>query len=96
MARYEAGKQPKKKFWEIVIGDLTCTTTWGRIGAPGQNTKTRTYDSEAETLKDYDRLVREKTAEGFKLVGAKPAPKPKRPKKPVKKRTASPSSRARS
>jgi uncharacterized protein (TIGR02996 family) len=73
MPRYELVKGTSNKFWEIELGAKSSTTTWGRIGASGQNMKTRSYASDAEMKKDYDRLVREKTTEGYKLVGKKAA-----------------------
>ncbi len=73
MPRYEFVQGTSSKFWEIELGAKRSTTTWGRIGASGQNMKTRSYASDAEMKKDYDRLVREKTTEGYKLVGKKAA-----------------------
>src|ERR1700690_3245129 len=85
MPRYEFVKGTSNKFWEIEQGARSCTTTSGRIGGSGQNMKTRSYASDAEMKKDYDRLVREKTTEGYTLAGkpkkaAAPAEEPRNPK----------------
>lgn len=79
MARYEYVEGTSSKFWEIEKRGSTVTVRWGRIGAAGRNEKSYELASPAEATKRYDKLVAEKTAKGYALVGdatkakAKPA-----------------------
>jgi predicted DNA-binding WGR domain protein len=89
MPRYEFNEGSSNKFWEIKLNGSSFTTTYGKIGTPGQTTLKQWKDA-AEAKKEYDKLVHEKTKKGYELVGdgdegddedevptSKPAPKAK-------------------
>jgi DNA ligase-1 len=52
------------KFWEIRWGDCDVTTRWGRIGSDGQS-KTKTFASEAAATAAAEKLLEEKTGDGY-------------------------------
>ena len=68
MPRYEFSDGKSNKFWEIALSGNSFTTTYGRIGTAGQST-TKTFGSEAEASKQYEKLVAEKVGKGYQLVG---------------------------
>src|SRR6266496_487346 len=74
MPRYELIAGKSRKFWAIERSGKSFTTTYGRIGSEGTAT-TKTFRSEAEASKQYDKLVGEKVGKGYKLVG-EPGPVP--------------------
>src|SRR5580698_3476372 len=89
MPRYEFNEGSSNNFWEIKLNGSSFTTTYGKIGTPGQTTLKQWKDA-AEAKKEYDKLVHEKTKKGYELVGdgdegddedevptSKPAPKAK-------------------
>lgn len=66
--RFEFEEGNSSKFWEIQLDGESLTTWWGKIGTEGQS-KTLDFDSEAESKKQYDKLVAEKTKKGYEEVG---------------------------
>jgi predicted DNA-binding WGR domain protein len=68
MPRYEFSEGSSNKFWEIKLDGSSFTTTYGKIGTPGQTTLKQWKDS-AEAKKEYDKVVHEKTKKGYALVG---------------------------
>ena len=66
--RYEFSEGSSNKFWEINLSGKSFTTTYGKIGTSGQTT-IKTWKSEAEAKKEYDKLIGEKTKKGYELVG---------------------------
>ena len=70
MPRYEFSEGSSNKFWEINLSGKAYTTTYGKIGSNGQTT-IKTYGSDAEAKKEYDKIVAEKTKKGYVLVGGK-------------------------
>lgn len=72
MPRYEYTDDKSKKFWEIEREGDSFTTRFGRIGTDGQ-TSTKTFDDEAKCIREYDKLVQQKTKKGYALVAAQAA-----------------------
>jgi predicted DNA-binding WGR domain protein len=68
MPRYEFSEGSSNKFWEIKLDGSSFTTTYGKIGTPGQTTLKQWKDA-AEAKKEYDKVVHEKTKKGYALVG---------------------------
>ncbi|HEY3807124.1 MAG TPA: WGR domain-containing protein [Kofleriaceae bacterium] len=68
MPRYEFSEGSSNKFWEIKLDGASFTTTYGKIGTPGQTTLKQWKDA-AEAKREYDKLVVEKTKKGYELVG---------------------------
>jgi DNA ligase-1 len=58
------------KFWEVSVNGSDLTTRWGRIGGAGQS-KTKTFKDEATARAQANKLIAEKTADGYveKAVG---------------------------
>jgi predicted DNA-binding WGR domain protein len=52
------------KFWEVSQSGCDMTTRWGRIGSAGQS-KTKSFPDEAAATKAVERLIAEKTGEGY-------------------------------
>ncbi len=72
--RFEFKDGSSNKFWEISADDENVTTVWGRIGTDGQS-KTKSFSSIALAEKEYDKLVKEKTAKGYvEIKGGAKAP----------------------
>jgi DNA ligase 1 len=59
---YVEGKS--SKFWEVSQTGNEMTTRWGRIGAAGQS-KTKAFANETEAVRQVEKLIREKTDEGY-------------------------------
>jgi DNA ligase-1 len=53
-----------RKFWEVSYSGCELTTRWGRIGSAGQS-KTKVLADQAAAAKAVERLIAEKTAEGY-------------------------------
>ena len=68
MPRYEFSEGTSNKFWEINLSGKSFTTTYGKIGTSGQTT-IKTWKTEAEAKKEYDKLIAEKTKKGYELAG---------------------------
>ena len=67
MPRYEFSEGTSNKFWEIKLNGSSFTTTYGKIGTPGQTTLKQWKDA-AEAKREHDKLVAEKTKKGYELV----------------------------
>jgi predicted DNA-binding WGR domain protein len=86
MPRYEFSEGGSNKFWEIERDKKSVTTRYGRIGSDGQATS-KSFDSEEKAIKEYDRLIAEKTRKGYLLAKgssggkskSKPLPKTRLP-----------------
>lgn len=64
MPRYELSEGTSNKFWEINLAGKSFTTTYGKIGTTGQTT-IKTFGSDAEAKKEYDKIVAEKVKKGY-------------------------------
>lgn len=53
-----------KKFWAIELENMCFTVHFGRIGTVGQ-TKEKTFSSEDAAKREYERLIAEKTRNGY-------------------------------
>lgn len=62
---FEFSDGTSSKFWEIDRDGSDVTTRWGRIGTDGQS-KTKSFDSEAQAENEYNKLIAEKTSKGYK------------------------------
>jgi predicted DNA-binding WGR domain protein len=69
MPRYEFSEGTSNKFWQIDLSGSSFTTTFGRIGSAGQSA-TKSFDSDAKALSEYNKLIGEKTKKGYQLVAA--------------------------
>jgi len=102
MPRYEFSEGTSNKFWEIKLSGTQFTTTYGKIGTPGQTT-IKTFKSDAEAKKEYDKLIAEKVKKGYESADGAgdaddedeeeaapppPPPKPKAAAKPAAKPAA--------
>jgi len=67
MPRYEFSEGTSNKFWQIDLSGKSFTTTYGKIGTDGQKT-IKSWKTEAEAKKEYDKLIAEKTKKGYQLV----------------------------
>ena len=64
-ARYfEYVDDKSNKFWEISKSGCDVTTRWGRIGSNGQS-KTKTFPQKAVASEQVNKLIEEKTSEGY-------------------------------
>src|SRR5688572_14794555 len=52
------------KFWEITCAGCEVTTRWGRIGSAGQS-KTKTFADASAATAAAEKLLEEKTGEGY-------------------------------
>jgi predicted DNA-binding WGR domain protein len=68
MPRYEFNDGSSNKFWEITLNGKSFTTSYGKVGSAGQSTS-KSWPSDAEALKQYNKLVAEKEKKGYQLVG---------------------------
>ncbi len=99
MPRYEFSEGTSNKFWEINLSGSQFTTTYGKIGTSGQTT-IKTFKSEAEAKKEYDKLIAEKVKKGYEPADgasddgddeeAAPPPPPPKPKAAAPKPAAKP------
>ena len=69
MPRYEFSEGTSNKFWQIDLSGKSFTTCYGKIGTDGQKT-IKSWKTEAEAKKEYDKLIAEKTKKGYALVGS--------------------------
>lgn len=76
MPRYELSQGSSNKFWSIERRGKTVTVVFGRLGTDGQTT-VKQLASESESIKTYDKLIREKTGKGYTLAAASPAKRTK-------------------
>jgi DNA ligase-1 len=63
--RFEFVDGSSSRFWEVAVSGNELTTRWGKIGATGQS-KTKTYADAAAARAAADKLVVEKTADGYR------------------------------
>ncbi len=73
MPRYEFSEGSSNKFWQIDLDGASFTTTFGKIGTAGQSSS-KSFDSDAKALVEYNKLIAEKTKKGYQLVGGGAAP----------------------
>jgi DNA ligase-1 len=66
--RFEFVAGTSKKFWEVEVQGKDMTTRWGRIGSAGQS-KTKTFADTAAAKAAADKMIAEKTDEGYVEVG---------------------------
>ena len=59
------------KFWQVSQSGSEMATHWGRIGTAGQS-KTKTFADAAAAAKQVEKLIAEKTGEGY-VEKARPA-----------------------
>ncbi|XXF76689.1 WGR domain-containing protein [Myxococcaceae bacterium GXIMD 01537] len=83
MRRFEFVEGTSSKFWEPEVQGNIFIVTFGRIGTAGQR-KEKAFPDEASAQREYEKKVAEKTREGYREVGAAPAParEPKAPAAP--------------
>lgn len=62
--RFEFSEGTSNKFWEIWIEGTSVMTKYGRIGAAGSQT-VKDFGDEAKAIKEYDKLLAEKTKKGY-------------------------------
>jgi predicted DNA-binding WGR domain protein len=71
MKRYfEFVEGSSSKFWEIAQNGTDVTVRFGRIGTNGQS-QTKTLADAAAATKHVEKLVKEKTAKGYRETTAK-------------------------
>ena len=58
-----------RKFWEVEVAGKDMTTRWGRIGSAGQS-KTKTFADASAARAAADKLIAEKTGDGYVEVAA--------------------------
>lgn len=71
--RYELKAGTAKKFWDIAVTGKVVTTTYGRIGASGQQTK-KTFATSAVAQRAADQLIAEQGRKGYEPATALPTP----------------------
>jgi DNA ligase-1 len=62
---FEFVEGKSSKFWEVDVRGAEMTTRWGRIGSTGQS-KTKTFADEAAANAAAEKVIAEKTGEGYK------------------------------
>lgn len=68
MPRYEFSEGTSNKFWQIDLSGKSFTTTYGKIGTDGQKT-VKTFKTDADAKKEYDKLIAEKVKKGYQAAG---------------------------
>jgi predicted DNA-binding WGR domain protein len=61
---FEFSEGSSNKFWQIWLEGTSVMTKYGRIGASGSQT-VKDFGDDAKALKEYDKLVNEKTKKGY-------------------------------
>ena len=61
---FEYVEGASSKFWEVCVTGKEMTTRWGRLGSAGQS-KTKAFKDEATARTQADKLIAEKTADGY-------------------------------
>jgi DNA ligase-1 len=64
LRRFELVQGSSRKFWEVTVSDDQVTVRYGRIGSQGQ-ARTKTFAHEAAAARHADKLITEKTKEGY-------------------------------
>jgi predicted DNA-binding WGR domain protein len=67
--RFEFVGGSSSKFWEVSVSDKEVTVCFGRIGTAGQK-QTKSLPTEAKATDHAEKLIREKTAKGYKEVSS--------------------------
>jgi len=67
--RFEFVEGKSSKFWEVSVSGPEMTTRWGRIGSAGLS-RTKAFSDEAAAKAAADKLIGEKTREGYVEKGA--------------------------
>src|SRR5215213_7674119 len=62
---FEYSDARSHKFWNIELQGKSFTVTYGRVGSKGQ-TQTKDFPSEDRARKEYDKLIAEKLAKGYR------------------------------
>lgn len=82
MPKFEFSDDSSHKFWHITLSGKSFTVVFGRIGTSGQ-TQEKTFASEEQAKKEYDKLIAEKKKKGYvEVSGDAPAKAPR----PVQRR----------
>jgi predicted DNA-binding WGR domain protein len=76
LRRFAFSQGSSHKFWEIVLRESSLTTRWGKIGTTGQS-QTKSFASEAEATKAFDRLIEEKQKKGYREAAAEGEARPR-------------------
>ena len=63
--RFEFQEGSSNKFWEVELSGNSVITKWGRIGTDGQS-KTKDFADAAKAKAEYNKLIKEKSAKGYK------------------------------
>jgi DNA ligase-1 len=61
---FEFVEGTSSKFWEVAVSGSEMTTRWGKIGTPGRTT-TKTFADAAAARAAAEKLIAEKTADGY-------------------------------
>jgi len=64
MRTFELHRPNSHKFWTIEVGGNSFTVTFGKVGTSGR-TQTKTFASSENAQRAADRLIQEKTGEGY-------------------------------
>src|SRR5690606_18607057 len=67
MQRFKLVEGTSSKFWEVVVEGTTLRVNFGRIGTRDQS-KEHELDSFEVSIRERDRLVRQKRGKGYNLV----------------------------
>lgn len=84
----EYADEKSNKFWQIEVDGASHVVQYGKTGTIGQS-KTKTFDSEKEAVKDAQKLIASKKNKGYQAVGqqqkaTQPVAPPKRQTKSLK------------
>ena len=61
---FEYQEDKSSKFWNITLEDCSHTVTYGKLGAAGR-TQAKSFDTEAEAKKSYEKLIQQKQKKGY-------------------------------
>src|SRR5258708_2771146 len=78
MPRYELNEGTSNKFWVIELAGKSFTTSYGKIGTPGQTT-IKKFKTAAEAKREYEKIIAEKVKKGYELVDGASAKPPAAP-----------------
>jgi predicted DNA-binding WGR domain protein len=70
--RFEFSEGTSNKFWEVWVEGSVLNTQWGKIGTEGRNT-VKSFPDAAKAQAAAEKLIKEKTGEGYKEKTAAPA-----------------------
>ena len=83
MRRFEFVDGTSNKFWEVDVKGNTLNVTFGKIGTKGQS-KPKDFATPEKAKAEMEKLVKEKTGNGYIEVGGKAATKAVKEKKSAK------------